>query len=681
MRALGSQPPPPASFDGKYCAWPDRGSVDVVTDRPERNDAGAHDAESAERGWPPSETFPGEGVTVRELPGPGPFWLTLLATLCALVIPAATAIGAVVLLGPPNIPHTSKLATIAADALTLAEAVFAGLVVGALVEAAWTRVHLPGSGPADYLPVRSARRRIARRRLMALSPGMEGGGGRSGRIPRLCAEVGRHTGLSATECERARVAALVDRGAEQMPAPHGTTEHGRLRVEESPASERLAAAVGAYDALRSDQPDRPALSRREALAELRAMAGASLDPDIVRALIEVETPRRLTMVPPLGLLGPPLSGLVRRGRHIARTSVTPAAAGATVLAMAVAGVLGVLPAWRGTRVLALRYPAPSVVVQTTPTPTSPDDVTLPPASPAPSQAAPSPSGTGTGPIGRVPGLYFPPQPSARAPSARPTGTAPAANGQPAPTPTIVYFTEVPAPITVSQPSPSATPPPTPTTSNPPAPSGVVADRVVSSNNQGPFTALVSPLLSTTSANELILAFVSADGSGNGVQSAGSVSGGGLSWSLAARANTIAGTAEVWQAYATAPLTGASVVATLRSSGQSGGITVAAFKGAAAAVRATAVGGAASGAPQVSVTPTKAGSLLWAVGQDPDRAAPRTPLGGQSVVHESFGPLGGGTAWVQATGAVAAANSPITMGDSAPTIDRWDLAAVEIPPDQ
>jgi hypothetical protein len=245
---------------------------------------------------------------------------------------------------------------------------------------------------------------------------------------------------------------------------------------------------------------------------------------------------------------------------------------------------------------------------------------------------------------------------------------------------MVYFTEVPAPITVGLPSPSATPAPTPTTSTPPAPSGVVADRVVSSNNQGTFTALVSPLLSTTSANELILAFVSTDGPGNGVQSAGSVSGGGLSWSLAARANTVTGTAEVWQAYATAPLTGASVVATLGSSGRSGCITVGAFRGAAPAVGATAVAGAASGAPQVPVTPTKAGSLLWAVGQDPDRAAPRTPLGGQSVVHESFGQLGGGTAWVQATGPVAAASSPITMGDSAPTIDRWDLAAVEIPPD-
>ena len=287
-----------------------------MTDRPEGNDTGPHGAGLAGPGRSSSEGegLPGGGVSVRELPGPDPFWLTLLATLSALVIPAATAIGAVLLLGPPNIPHTSKLATIAADALTLAEAVFAGLVAAALVEAAWPRLHLPGSGPADYLPVRWARRRIARRRLMRLAPGMGGGGARSGRISRLCAEVGLRTGLSRTECERARVAALLDRGAGgQVPAPRGTqgtAEDGGIRTEESPAIERLAAVVGAYDALLSDQPDRPALSRREALAELRAMAGAGLDPDAVETLIEVEAPsRRLAAVGLLGLLGSALSRL------------------------------------------------------------------------------------------------------------------------------------------------------------------------------------------------------------------------------------------------------------------------------------------------------------------------------------------------------------------------------------
>src|SRR5215467_9814564 len=143
-----------------------------MTDSPERKDIEPLGAGPAERGWPSAEGLPGDGGTLHELPPPDPFWLTLLATLCALVIPAATAIGAVVLLGPPNIPHTSELAAIAAGALTLAEAVFAGLVAGALVEAAWTRLRLPGSSPVLYLPIRWMRTRLAGHRLAALSQEM-----------------------------------------------------------------------------------------------------------------------------------------------------------------------------------------------------------------------------------------------------------------------------------------------------------------------------------------------------------------------------------------------------------------------------------------------------------------------------------------------------------------------------
>ena len=592
-----------------------------------------------------------------DLPGPEPFWLTLLATLCGLVLPAVTAIGAVILLGPPSIPHTSRLAAIAAGALTLAEAVFAGLVAGALVEAAWSRLHLPGSGPVDYLPVRWTRRRIARRRLIALSRGGVARRGRSGRISRLCTEVGGAIGLSGTECEEARVAALLLRGAgEQVnPLPEST--------------ERLAAVVAAYDALLADQPERPALSRRQAFEELRAMGGTSLDPGIVEALIAVEAANRRAHPGPFGSA---LSGAFRRGRHIVRTSVTPAAAGATVLAMATAGILGVLPAWRGTRVLGLRYSGPSVVVQTTPTQTGPADAASPSAGSSPKPTPTSPPASGTGSVGRPPGLYFPP-PRTGLPSAAPARPAP-----PTP-PAVVYVTESALPITVLPPSPSptATPTPTPTKSTPPPPAGPVADRFVWVNQQaGPMPTLDSPPLSTTSANELILAFVSSDGAG---QSVSSLSGAGLNWSLAARANTLSGTAEVWQAYATTPLVGAIIHAAFASSGHGGSMTVAAFSRAAAAAGATAVAGAASGAPRVSVTTTKSRSLLWAVGYDADQAVPRTPLAGQTVVHEFLDPAGGNAGWVQATGPTSAPSSVVTMGDSSPTLDRWELAAVEIPP--
>src|SRR5438128_374452 len=96
-------------------------------------------------------------------PPPHPFWLTVLATLGGLVIPGAAAIVAALLLGPPRLPHASRTAALAAALLTVAEAVFAGLGAAALVEAAWRRVGLPGAGPANFLPLRWIRHRIAYR--------------------------------------------------------------------------------------------------------------------------------------------------------------------------------------------------------------------------------------------------------------------------------------------------------------------------------------------------------------------------------------------------------------------------------------------------------------------------------------------------------------------------------------
>jgi hypothetical protein len=51
---------------------------------------------------------------------------------------------------------------------------------------------------------------------------------------------------------------------------------------------------------------------------------------------------------------------------------------------------------------------------------------------------------------------------------------------------------------------------------------------------------------------------------------------------------------------------------------------------------------------------------------------------QTLVHQWVDTTNGDTYWVQAaTGAVAAAGTPIQIRDTAPTTDRWNLAAVEI----
>ena len=168
-------------------------------------------------------------------PPPHPLWLTLLATLGGLVIPAAAAIAAAVLLGSQTVPHSSRAATLAAGALTVAEAIFAGLGAAALVEAGWRRVGLPGSGPATFLPLRWIRHRIAHRHVAALiqrlqqsppQPSRESLSAlldlsrelarrdiytraHSGRVSRLSVEIGQRIGLSSEECEIARLAGLL----------------------------------------------------------------------------------------------------------------------------------------------------------------------------------------------------------------------------------------------------------------------------------------------------------------------------------------------------------------------------------------------------------------------------------------------------------------------------------------
>jgi putative nucleotidyltransferase with HDIG domain len=177
-------------------------------------------------------------------PPPHPFWLTVIATLGGLVIPAIAAIAAAILLGPPQVPHASRAASLAAAALTIAEAIFAGLGAAAVVEAAWRRIGLPGSGPANFLPLRWIRHRIAHRNVQAIidrlrqtpaAPSREAQKAlldlsrelsrrdiytraHSGRVSRLSVEVGQKIGLSPEECEMARLAGLLhDIGKLEIP--------------------------------------------------------------------------------------------------------------------------------------------------------------------------------------------------------------------------------------------------------------------------------------------------------------------------------------------------------------------------------------------------------------------------------------------------------------------------------
>jgi hypothetical protein len=158
-----------------------------------------------------------------------------------------------------------------------------------------------------------------------------------------------------------------------------------------------------------------------------------------------------------------------------------------------------------------------------------------------------------------------------------------------------------------------------------------------------------------------------------------VSGGGLSWTLVRRVNTRLGASEIWQALAPSTLSNVNITLTQSQTNHRQSLTVVAFAGASG-VGSSNTANAASGAPTVTLTTTKAGALVYGVGNDYDNAVARTVGAGQTKVHEWVDTVTGDTYWVQArTGTVAASGTAVTLSDTAPTNDRWNFASVEIVP--
>jgi hypothetical protein len=207
----------------------------------------------------------------------------------------------------------------------------------------------------------------------------------------------------------------------------------------------------------------------------------------------------------------------------------------------------------------------------------------------------------------------------------------------------------------------------------------VLDKTVTTKQATGSSSISSPSISTAQPNELLVAFIASDGPATGgSQRITAVTGGGLTWTLRSRANAQAGTAEIWTAPATNVATNVIVTATRLTGSYQGMMTVAAFQGASLTVNgAVANASALSGAPTVSLTTTQPNSLVWAVGDDWDRAVARTVGANQTKQSEYLAPAGD-TFWVQyVTAPIPAAGVLTTISCTAPTNDRWNLAAVEI----
>jgi uncharacterized protein (TIGR03437 family) len=221
------------------------------------------------------------------------------------------------------------------------------------------------------------------------------------------------------------------------------------------------------------------------------------------------------------------------------------------------------------------------------------------------------------------------------------------------------------------------------------PASITIDATVSKDQSMASHAIAVSGFSTLSSNELLLAFFATGPitTGNRTHSTHvmitGVSGGGLTWVLVKRTSAQRGTAEIWRALAAMPITGASISATL-SDAAPASMSVISFAGVNAtgtngsgAIGATASGEASSGAPKATLLTTHNNSLVMGVGTDPKSAIARTVGSGQTMVHQYLS-SSTDTFWVQRmNSATAVSGSSVTINDSAPNNDPYNLSIVEI----
>src|ERR1700730_2787355 len=153
---------------------------------------------------------------------------------------------------------------------------------------------------------------------------------------------------------------------------------------------------------------------------------------------------------------------------------------------------------------------------------------------------------------------------------------------------------------------------------PPVRAAIAIDATVSRDAASPSTTVSTLSAAAASANELLLAFVSADSASSSSTTVTNIAGAGLTWVLVQRTNVQLGTSEIWRAFAPSALTAVTVTATL-SQGVLSSITVMSFTGVdtsglngAGAVGAIGTGNARTGGPTAALVTTRAGSLVLGV---------------------------------------------------------------------
>jgi len=182
-------------------------------------------------------------------------------------------------------------------------------------------------------------------------------------------------------------------------------------------------------------------------------------------------------------------------------------------------------------------------------------------------------------------------------------------------------------------------------------------------------------VSTNATGDLVVAFVASTGPGNKQQST-TVSGGGLTWHLISRQNPGGSDTEVWEATASGKLAAASVTAKASIGGYDVVISMVTFKNASG-VGPESFSSSAKGTPHGTLTTTTANTWVFAIGADWVTYAAPTASSGQLIVSDVNAP-GSKTVWLQATDTLTATSgTSVTISDTKPTTDPYDLLLVGI----
>src|SRR5581483_6172205 len=156
-----------------------------------------------------------------------------------------------------------------------------------------------------------------------------------------------------------------------------------------------------------------------------------------------------------------------------------------------------------------------------------------------------------------------------------------------------------------------------------------------------------------------------------------VSGGGLTWQRVVRENASPGDSEIWEAIARQPVAVSAITATLGYGGYDASLNVIAEEGADG-VGASAGKAGSTGAPSLQLTTLSSTSLVFAAGNDWDSATARMLPGGWAMLDQWVNDGTGDTYWTQYTNApTGPAGSKVTVSDTAPATNHWNLAAVEL----